>query len=454
MKRSDEHRATHGESRHGPRRSAVAWFISATVAGGAWLILAALPALADGGPHVSAINNGSLGINADSCAGCHRAHTAQGPFLLNAADEDALCLTCHGAFAAGATTDVMTGLQYRIGTDGLRDAGIPLGALRGGGFDQARIDPLGAARLSYTTGGGAIEFVAKVPVGPPLDVTSAHLDLDDGDGVVASGIAWGNGQNSSDGPGPTVELSCVSCHNPHGNGQYRILNPIPNPAALSGVLAPVGAPGALITDSPVDNPDPAESDVKNYTVIQTKGTPSDITTYLLYADDVLAAGHGPTTGDYFHRYVPWNATLSSAAIRSYDAPNGRPTSFGTQMNAWCAACHTRYPADDPILPREDASGVEDPIFRYQHQTRPVSDGAVCLTCHVSHGSNAVMSGTYSATMPFPDGSPKFLPSTTTIVPDSRLLKFNNRGTCQACHDPTGTIADGAYEGPILMPGVP
>jgi len=74
------------------------------LAGGAlWLLLAALPALADGGPHVSTINNGSLGINADSCAGCHRAHTAQGPYLINAADEEALCLTCHGTASTGST---------------------------------------------------------------------------------------------------------------------------------------------------------------------------------------------------------------------------------------------------------------------------------------------------------------------------------------------------------------
>jgi len=82
--------------------------------GAIWLILTAVPALADGGPHVLTQNNGSLGINADGCAGCHRAHTAQGPFLINAADETALCQTCHGAAVTGATTDVMTGIQYAL----------------------------------------------------------------------------------------------------------------------------------------------------------------------------------------------------------------------------------------------------------------------------------------------------------------------------------------------------
>ncbi len=144
--------------------------------GAIWLFLAALPALADGGPHVSTINNGSLGINADSCAGCHRAHTAQGPFLINAADEEALCLTCHGAAGTGSTVDVMTGVQYTLGGDGLRGGAI-LGAARNGGFDQARIDSSNATRSSYLRNATAVSQHPKVSVlGAGEDVTSAHLE--------------------------------------------------------------------------------------------------------------------------------------------------------------------------------------------------------------------------------------------------------------------------------------
>jgi hypothetical protein len=43
------------------------------VAGGAvWLFLLALPALADGGPHIK----GQYGNTPAECAGCHRAHSA------------------------------------------------------------------------------------------------------------------------------------------------------------------------------------------------------------------------------------------------------------------------------------------------------------------------------------------------------------------------------------------
>ena len=114
-------------------------------AGSLWLFLAAVPVFADGGPHVSSANSGVSTLAADGCAGCHRAHTAQGEMLLNAASEEELCLTCHGAASTGATTDVMTGIQYAIGAGGLRSA-TQLGALRGGGFDQARMgDQIGRA---------------------------------------------------------------------------------------------------------------------------------------------------------------------------------------------------------------------------------------------------------------------------------------------------------------------
>jgi hypothetical protein len=40
------------------------------------------------------------------------------------------------------------------------------------------------------------------------------------------------------------------------------------------------------------------------------------------------------------------------------------------------------------------------------------------------------------------------------VGDSRLLKIDNRGTCSACHDPTGTTVVGTYIGPEPTPVVP
>lgn len=403
-----------------------------------WLFLAAIPALADGGPHVAANNSGVSTLTADGCAGCHRAHTAQGPLLLAASDQEALCLSCHGATGTGATTDVESGVQYVPGTTGLRDSTAVLGALRGGGFVDARIDAANPIRVAYASG-TSVRQSAKVPVlAAGQAVTSAHIALVGAAGVSATHKAWGNGALGTAGSGPAVDLECATCHNPHGNGMYRILNPVPNPTATSGTFAAVAAPGVSVTDAA----DPTNA-TRNYTVIQLK------TPYLLLASDVVAGGYAATAGDYLHRKLPWNGTSGTAN----DAPNGLPISFDAQMNAWCASCHTRYTtstsadnnpsAIDYATDALPGSGsfdtpTADAIYTYRHST---TSNKPCTTCHVAHGSNAVMDGAYSSTFPYPDGS---------TAPSSRLLKAGNRGTCQLCHDPTGTITAGT----VLPTGAP
>ena len=412
-----------------------------------WLFLAAAPALADGGPHVADANSGVSTLTADSCAGCHRAHTAEGPLLINATSEEELCLTCHGAASSGATTDVMTGVQYVPGTTYVRDGdfvngdwvnGTQLGALRSGGFDQARIASSTAARVFRT--GSALNPWGKVTVGTAEPVTSSHIAM--AAGLTLPGVAWGNGANGS-GAGPAVaDLSCANCHNVHGNKQYRILNPIPE-ADGAGFVAVTAA--ANVTDS---NPDPdgdASFPTKNYTVIQVRGTEGVPSTYLLYASQVSAGGYAATAGDYWHLRVPWNQASGHP-----DAPNGIPfptlanEAFEVEMTAWCSSCHTRYYSTSARRP------TPDPIYRYRHQTVDVA----CTTCHVAHGSNARMEGPFSRTQPYPDGTLVSYEIGANPTGNSRLLKVDGRGTCQMCHDPTETITQNQYTGPVPTPGVP
>ncbi len=390
--------------------------------GALWLLLAAVPVLADGGPHVASINNGSLGISADSCAGCHRAHTAQTENL-TISDAPDMCLACHGAASTGATTDVEDGIQYAVATGGTRGSAV-LGALRGGGFVNARIASADTYRLSYLAG-GAVRNLSKVPVlATGESVTSTHMDI----ASPSEAIVWGNGASST-GAGGTTTLNCTNCHNPHGNGQYRILNPIP---AMDGGTATASKADASVDDAPLPSP----GDVRNYTVIQVKGTEGTASSFLLYASQV-AGTYSSTAGDYFHRKVPWNGTSSSASM--WDAPNGKPSSFDNQIDAWCLNCHTRY--------AQGSSNTADPIYTHQHVVDGTGHGLACTTCHVAHGSNAQMTGTYSRDFPWPGNA-------APASGDSRLLKIDNRGTCQACHDPTGTVTAGDTEGPIPTPFLP
>jgi hypothetical protein len=465
--------------------------------------------------------------------------------LINAPSEEELCLTCHGAASTGATTDVMTGIQYAIGPTGLR-SGTQLGALRGGGFDQSRLDAGNMTRLAYLRSATAISQRPKIAVGAAEDVTSAHISMT-ANGLTLPHVAWGNGAAGS-GAGPSAEVGCASCHNPHGNGQFRILNTLAGATGISstwsvalfnsvaatdtinsvtshglqpgdaitiagssdpalngnffvksvgsGVLGQESAAtnafkitatlGGAVLDIAVDGTGgtvtrtsgvpvtdatlPSAGDTRNYTVMQVRSPAQAATAngpesdYLLYASQVVAASgansfngiagnYSATGGDYFARNVPWNPSINNAAclttvfsaansaqcLTAPSAPNGRPTTFSGQITQWCASCHTRYFANNnPVAdPPNGTTGASwqyprpnDSLFNHQHRT---VSGRDCLTCHVSHGSNAAMTGTFAASFPYPNA---------TTSASSRLLKVDNRGTCQACHDPTGTVVAG------------
>ncbi len=300
----------------------------------------AVNANADNGPHVKLASPDMI---ADKCAACHRAHTASAAYLLKQ-DEKDLCYTCHGTSGTGANTNVEDG----VGWSGAGRTGTAQ-ALRGGGFKYALIDsanPSGQKDVYYNPSG-------TIPVlGTGAAVTSTHSV----DGT--SQTAWGNGSISSptQNYGATIQLECGSCHDPHGNGNYRILRPIPNQSGAT--------PGTTIADA---------------------GTKVYTTTNYWQVKDTNASG------------------------------------FIANIAAWCSTCHTRYLADSESA----TTNSGDAVFSFRHRSDIAGQGSPnCIQCHVSHGSNASM-GAYSGAVPNPDG--------TTAGAASKLLRIDNRGTCQMCH---------------------
>jgi predicted CXXCH cytochrome family protein len=403
--------------------------------GSAWLLLAAMPVAADGGPHVAAGNSGVAGLAADGCAGCHRAHTAEGEMLLAGGDPEELCLSCHGAASTGATTDVETGIQYTLGAGGLRGT-TTAGALRSGGFVEARLDSTDTQRISYPRlQGGAVStwFSSNVKVlADAAPVTSAHIAFA-GTSVVAQGVAWGNGGLNS-GVGPAFSNTCTTCHNPHGNGAYRILNPMPGDG--TGPLVETSA--VLVIDAALPTGTDAAG-TRNYTNLWGR-TLADVV-----SATYPGGGTGTTGGDYWRDYLPWNGVpgLSNGLPTPATGLNGdRPmyvpggtgtnanlTGFRGQITAWCSTCHTRH---DQVTGATVDTG--DNVFTFRHDVGQ----SECTQCHVAHGSNAAMPGTFSAVAPYPDAPGGAAPITSA---SSRLLKIANRGTCQGCHDPTHTISN-------------
>lgn len=312
------------------------------LAGGGTILfmLGVAPAAADNGPHVQ-----NAGVVADGCATCHRVHTAKVGALLKEA-QPALCYTCHGSTGTGAATDVVSGLGYASAT---RLPATP-GALRGGGFSFALIDsavPTGQT-VATTNANGVVPVKAAGAA-----VTSTH------EVTGATVLSWGNGAiNAVATAGTSIQLRCGSCHDPHGNGNYRTLRSIPTQSG--------GASTPIVE---------AVATVKTYT-----------TANFWKVDDVNTAG-----------YI-------------------------ANVSAWCTTCHTRYLANTGA--GSTTSG--DAIYTYRHISTGTTQGsASCVQCHVAHGSNASM-GTYSDAVSNPDG--------TVATGDSRLLRINNRGTCQMCHN--------------------
>jgi predicted CXXCH cytochrome family protein len=289
-------------------------------------------ASADAGPHMATGSDATP----DKCAGCHRIHTGQNDMLLkDAGTVLEFCYSCHGNGGPGSDLAVQEGTLYGSPSGPPYGGKTAVGALRGGGFESARIKTDDATPDTI----GALAAPAITQSWHTVDGTTA-------------GTLWGNGALGTAGAGPSYTMDCASCHDPHGNGQYRILRSVPTGS---------GAAAVAVTDQP---------DPKTY------GT----TNYL---------------------YM------------------GGPVSLA-QISSWCATCHTRYLSSS-------TADSGDAIYTNRHRSDGSSNRA-CITCHASHGTNAAMTGTYSASMEWPGGG-----AGTTDNNNSRLLKMNNRGICIKCH---------------------
>lgn len=329
------------------------------------LAVLALPsgsASADGGPHVK-----GWGATPDDCAACHRAHRgAAEPLLVT--EEDLLCLSCHGDSAMGSDLNVSAGTEEDTG-----------GALRGGGFSNARIKTDDPSLPPSAT-------ILALPA--PGEPTQSNHSVDSSVQTI-----WGYGDISAAGdPGRTgFGLACGKCHDPHGSGNYRALRTTPAGLLEYGQPRPSWMPdltGLLADESP-----------KQYSI-----------------------------SDY------WQVTYTDQWVDSNGDNIADQETTGRQVGKWCTTCHTRYWASTGSADTDSG----DAIFAYRHTTNPEGRdthgkaGAVtlsgsCLKCHVAHGSNATM-GYNSGNVENPDGT------VGSGANNSKLLKMDNRGICQKCHN--------------------
>jgi hypothetical protein len=223
---------------------------------------------------------------------------------------------------------------------------------------------------------------------------------------------WGNGALSpTDNVGKDVsqfeektKLECSSCHDPHGNKQYRILKPVPSDSDFETVVPTLNADG---TTTPGTQPGVFIKDTANKVYTTTN--------YWIAGDPNAVADTGTKTilgGTSTTDPTPKPKTISATV-----------SSFQANVAAWCTTCHTRYLAPSGSWGTDSG----DSVFTYRHTGDNVSGDAAanrnCIQCHVAHGSNAQM-----------PNSAVENPGDTTPTSDSRLLRVDDRGTCVMCHN--------------------
>jgi len=403
------------------------------------LALAALVALAV--PMMASANfaiHGNYVADTDACAGCHRAHTSvstitwasgsgeqRSALLVSSATQmSEFCYACHDATGQGADTNVQEGI-YEGTAFGAQGA-----TLNGGGSEFM---PVYNASLNATV---------SAPVSSEHEFRGSSWGAFGGGYFGSSGVADGQILGAQAGESVDIKMDCATCHDPHGSPNYRILKTQVNGNQV-GEYVGTG-----------EDPDP-----DGWVASVEPGWPAGgfrlHTSYPAYTPDYTtpryAKGYDMLTGD--------------------ENPD-------KGMSGWCAGCHevylseatqqtkadgTTYMASASSYNAGDGSGlkvrhrhpVNVPLSNYEgpdaanmrvsdnplplahdlgdtNGSNDSEDWIECLTCHRAHGTVAAMSG-YAADGSLPvdtDGV-----SRNNFVGDvSALLRQDNRGVCESCHN--------------------
>jgi len=409
-------------------------------------------AFANFGPH------GGYATDTDSCAGCHRAHTSfstvefepsSGPspsgnvnalLVGSASTMLEFCYACHGDAAPGAATNVQSGIfdsgpsvsgtQTPDSTHPYQTDSAFNKPLNGGGFAQAANDWDWEVNATAT-------YEA---------VTSSHS-------METTSVLWGAGNGSSQ----NTYLICTSCHDPHGSSNFRLLKDSVNTVDVGGynsINATGGtAPDGWVFSTEVGYPTAAEggwmkgpdgaAQMAAYRPDYTGGTP-------------IAAGVNAAPGASLSA---WCSACHTGYQNNSDA--GGTKNYGSYESTVGAQVRHRHPVDvslvggdstiftpamefvlDPRIPLEATVGAAD--YR--------SNNVGCLTCHLAHGSSQDMTGWAAASLvqnngewvPQMDGvagvnpdksdQPGTLAAPNTTGGTSSLLRADNRGVCERCHN--------------------
>jgi hypothetical protein len=326
-----------------------------------------------------------------NCDGCHTMHYSVGglnpyagnpnKYLLQGSDGSSTCLICH-------SSSTLNG--YAVATNPPPVPGAPPAQLTPGG-DFAYLQK----NYSWITSKG-------VPQTSPGD---RH-----GHNIIAADYGYYQDSANNTAPGgyyPSANLSCVSCHDPHGG--YRITNSgIVGPAALGHKAPPIagsGSYGALPTSTVA---------VGVYRLLGGKN----------YQPASLA-------GNYSFVNDPFYAVSPSTYNRSESSTDTR-VAYGQGVSEWCENCHGSYHmAGSPSTFSHDS----DMIFG----TYADNYNAYVMTGDLS----GVQATAYTSLVPFQTGNSTNLTDLSNIVASTAGPDPGDIVNCLSCHRAHASAWDGA-----------
>lgn len=382
--------------------------------------------------------HGNYAIDTDQCAGCHRAHTAPSSAVWTTRDGDTrsalllgdyaelydFCLTCHGASAQGADTNVEEGvLETRLNDPA--QYGTAGGALISG--------PFGVPYPTPDSNGDyySVDYAGK-------RVTSKHDYFGGSWGAYGGGLYSLTATATYDGSlipsigvgAALIKMDCGTCHDVHGTSNYRMLKNTVYGVTVGGYVA--GAPTPYVLSNEPGFPSGGFALNTNYAGIYTP----DYTTPH-YRKGPVGAGQADKGMSGWcvgcHTYYMGKRTGADASIATtYTADNffGNVVRHRHPVNSELVSF--RGPSDAMVTVSNEATRL--PLAHDAGETTVESDDWVeCLSCHYAHGTTAEMTG-YANVLDPTDQDPGSGDGGVAPTDDSALLRQNNRYACQACHN--------------------